>query len=197
MKNFLLTILMLISALFVGCQTDLASDSIVEGNIANGEGVTTLTISTTEATRTVLGEKSGDTYPLYWSEGDRIAANGVQSEPAVINEANAASAQFTFSTAINYPFSVTYPYTSTSTASAPKVVFPAEQSYAEGTFATQSVPMCGYLANGNAKIEMKHLAGILRFAVKSAKTDVVLEKIVITSSGAKLAGEFNVDCANF
>lgn len=195
MKNFLLTILMLISALFVGCQTDLASDSIIEGNIANGEGVTTLTISTTAATRTALGEKSGDTYPVYWSEGDRIAANGVQSEPAVINEANAASAQFTFSTAINYPFSVTYPYTSTSTASAPKVVFPAEQSYAEGTFATQSVPMCGYLANGNAKVEMKHLAGILRFAVKSAKTDVVLEKIVITSSGAKLAGEFNVDCA--
>lgn len=191
MKRFLLITITFVSVVLVGCQADVATDKA----IFDGDGVATLTVSTA-ATRTSLGEKNGDTYPVYWSEGDKIAVNGVQSEAAVINAENASSAQFSFNSTITYPYNVTYPYTYNTTGRAPKVEFPATQTYAENTFATECVPMCGYAADKSTTIELKHLAGVLRFAVKSEKANVVLQKIVITSSSAKLAGEFNVDCTN-
>ena len=61
---------LLCAILFVGCQTDTTSDINV-----NPDGSTVLTISTAQ-TRTYLGAKEGDTYPIYWSEGDRVVAAG-------------------------------------------------------------------------------------------------------------------------
>ena len=87
-KSLFLTIALLAIGL-VGCQTDPIDNSI------EGSGETVLT-ATTAVTRTSLGEKSGDTYPVYWSEGDKIVVNGVQSEAAVINSADATNAQFMF-----------------------------------------------------------------------------------------------------
>ena len=187
MKKSLILIIAMLSVALVGCQNEFNDD------YADDRGVTTLSVSTT-ATRTSLGEKAGESYPVYWSEGDRIVVNGVQSEAAVINSEDASSAQFNFSTSVKRPYNITYPYTSTSTASAPKVVFLAEQSYVEGTFASGAAPMCGY-SDSNSKIELKHLAGVLRLPVKAKKSGVTLSKVVVTSS-AKIAGEFAVNCSS-
>lgn len=175
--------------LLLGCQTDVATD------IISGVGVTSLTIALPH-TRTALGDKSGNTYPLYWSEGDKIVVNGVVSSEAQINASNPASAEFNFASSVDYPLCITYPYTSSTTASEPKVVFPSVQEYAEGTFATETAPMCAYMSNLTDKITMKHLAGALRFAIKANEQGVVLEKVVVSSASAKLAGEFAVDCAD-
>ena len=137
------------------------------------------------ATRTSLGEKVGVTYPVYWSEGDKISANGVESSEALIDENNPSRAQFSFPSVVNYPLNILYP-------SGSKVTFAAEQNYVEGTFAEGSAPMCGYVASADEAITMRHLAGVLRFAVRADK-GVMLDKIVITSSNA-IAGEFDVDC---
>ena len=96
MKKNLLLISALLSMLFVGCQTDMIDSTI------DGDGSITLTVSTA-VTRTSLGEKTGDVYPVYWSEGDKISVNGVQSEEAVINVADASKAQFTINSSVNYP----------------------------------------------------------------------------------------------
>ena len=56
------------------CATDATNDLGV--NIAGEK--TTITLSF-EETKTQLGELSGKTYPLYWSEGDRISVNGIAS----------------------------------------------------------------------------------------------------------------------
>ena len=109
-------------ALF-GCQTDPTT------TVVNGEEVT-LSISL-EPTRTSLGEKNGDTYPVFWSEGDCIAVNGVAAE-AAIDALNKSVATFTVTASA--PYNITYPYTEGLSAS--KVVFPTEQSYTEGTFAS-------------------------------------------------------------
>jgi hypothetical protein len=146
-------------------------------------GTSELTISL-PATRTSLGEKVGVTYPVYWSEGDKISANGVESSEALIDENNPSRAQFSFLSVVNYPLNILYP-------SGSKVTFAAEQSYVEGTFAEGSAPMCGYAASASEPIQMRHLAGVLRFAVK-ANSEVLLDKIVITSERS-IAGEFDVD----
>ena len=72
------------------------------------------------ATRTSLGEKVGVTYPVYWSEGDKISANGVESSEARIDENNPSRAQFSFPSVVNYPLNILYP-------SGSKVTFAAEQ----------------------------------------------------------------------
>ena len=172
----------------VACHNDTA-----EGVVC--DGVTTLSVSLPD-TRTSLGEKSGNTYPVYWSEGDKIAVNGAESDAAVVNAENASKAVFNFDTTISYPYNITYPYTSTTTAKAPKVFFPAEQNYAEGTFAEGSAPMCGYVASQSGTVTLKHLAGVAKFPLKANAEGVVLSKIVITSSRAKLCGEFAVNCQN-
>ena len=184
----LIAVALCIAALF-GCQADPTSTPI-----SGGEG-TTLSISL-EPSRTSLGDKKTDnTYPVFWSEGDRIAINGTASERAVIDPSNKSVATFTVASTIGEPYHITYPYTEGLSAS--KVVFPAEQSYAEGTFAAGAAPMCGYVASKGDEVQLKHLAGVLRLPVKAAKEGVTLEKVVITSlNGTKLSGEFEVDCIN-
>ena len=78
MRKFLLSLTTLLILFFVGCQTDLTSDSNVGVGAQNS-----LTISIVP-TRTHLGDKVGTTYPVYWSEGDKIAANGMESAAAEI-----------------------------------------------------------------------------------------------------------------
>ena len=187
MKKFLFTVATL-ALLMIGCTTD-----INDKNIAAGGSVTELTIST-QPTRTSLGGKVDDTYPVYWSEGDRIVINGTLSEEAILDGENCTEAKFKVE-ATNYPLNIVYPYTSTTTADAPKVVIPTEQHYTEGTFASGGAPMCGYATN-SATVTMKHLVGVLKFPVIGGKENIILDKIVIRSvDGAKLSGEFAVNCS--
>ena len=190
MKRFYLyiiatTLLLLLS----GC-----TDNFGDSTIPHGNNSTTLTISLTQ-TRTSLGGKSGNSYHVYWSEGDKIAINGVCSTEAEIDASNKAYAKFSVSASLQAPYYITYPHSSATSADSPKVLFSAEQSYVEGSFASGSAPMCGYAPNASEAIELSHLAGILRLPVKAEKEGVKLDKIVITSTtGKPLAGLFYVDC---
>ena len=189
MKKLLL-LLASVALFAVGCQNNL-TDETIGGSINDS---TTITVSLND-TRISLGEKDGDSYPVYWSEGDKITVNGVLSEEAQINAENKASATFQFSKVLSHPLHITYPYCASTTAETPIVEFPAEQTYAEGTFASGYAPMCGYAESKSNAISLSHLAGVLRFPVIAAHEGVVLEKVVITSQN-KIAGEFTVDCQN-
>lgn len=184
-----------LTAIFaVGCQTDNTSDNII-GNIANDDS-TTLDIALSD-TRISLGEKQDSSYPIYWSKDDKIVVNGVPSEKIQINEEDRARAIFSFNQKLDYPYAVTYPYSASTTAKNPIVEFPAEQKYVENSFDVNSTPMCGYVINKGDKISLSHLSGVLRIPIKSAYDNTILDKVVLTAtSGAKLAGEFSVDCEN-
>ena len=190
MKNFILAIIASIAILFAGCSTDVNNETKIEV-----EGITSLTLST-RPTRTSLGAKEGDQYPVYWSEGDKIVVNGVVSNDAEIEAADHTSAQFIFNESVSYPLNILYPYTTATITTEPKVTIPAEQHYTEGTFAEGSAPMCGYATTATDKVVLKHLAGILKFSVVGSKDNISLDRIVITSTnGAKLSGEFTVNCS--
>ena len=179
-----------VALLLGGCQTDTTTD-----NPVGGESTSSLTISLAN-TRTTLGGKTNGTYPVVWSEGDKIAVNGVASSEAEINATDASRASFELDAVVNYPLHITYPYTASTSAESAKVIFAAEQHYTEGTFAQGCAPMCTYVANAQTSIVLKHLAAILRLPIKS-NSNVVLDKIVITASNnTKLAGEFSVDCSS-
>ena len=189
MRNFLLLIVASVT-LFASCQTDTINE------VGAVDATSTLTVSL-ETSRTTLGDKAGGQYPLYWSDGDCIVANGEKSNPAVIGSADAKVATFSFAESLTYPIKVTYPYCETTTDTAPKVIIPAVQNYVEGTFSAGAAPMCAYVASKNDDVVLKHLSGLLRFPVKATKSGVVLSKVVITSNdGEKISGEFNVNCQN-
>ena len=188
-KVNLLALLALPMLSLVGCQADVTADTQLI------TGTTTLSISL-EDSRTALGAKEGEVYPTFWSEGDCIAVNGVKSNEVNIDPQNKAHATFSVGAVLDYPYFITYPYTASTTAKSPKITFLAEQSHNEGSFAENSAPMCGYVANTDENIVLKHLAGVLRFAIRDSKgLNTKLKKVTINSAKA-LAGEFDVDCQN-
>ncbi|MBR1961700.1 MAG: hypothetical protein IKA26_01935 [Alistipes sp.] len=82
------------------------------------------------------------------------------------------------------------------------VTFAAKQNYVEGSFDNGVAPMYGYakeatLGEGEelVPIQLKHLAGALRFSVKGLNNEV-LSKMVITSHTDGLAGTFYIRCSN-
>ena len=184
-KLFALTLV--VATLFTGC--------IADNNEINNGGTTNLLKLSIINTRTSLGVKEGNTYPVYWSEGDYIAVNGKMSQEAVIGS-DKSTASFYFDDVISTPYCITYPYCEASTADAPKVVFATEQEYTAGTFATATAPMCGYASSATGNINLKHLAGVLQLPVKADKEGVVLSYITLTATNAKIAGEFSVNCQN-
>ena len=169
------------------CTTDTTEDLGVQvSNGANGENGTLVELSLSlEESRTQLGEKVDGLYPLYWSEGDKISVNGVESGEAVINAENPASAVFAVTEAETY--SVAYP-----AAPAGKVLFAAKQNHVvEGnTFASGVSTMYGY-GEDRGNIKLNHLTGVLKIGIKG---EAILSKAQIsTVDRAPIAGTFDID----
>ena len=178
-------------AFAIGCQPDTPSD-----NTTTTDTDINLTISLEQATRTSLGLSSEEgIYPTYWNIGDEVMVNGVLSDKVTADEHNKPTATFFFAkSSISAPYSVVYPYCSLTSAEKSYVEFPAKQSYTKGTIAPNHAPMCGYAENGN-EITLQHLSAILRLPVRASKEIIGLKEVVVTStSGAKLAGIFKVNC---
>ena len=191
MKTSRLLIIVL-ATLFIGCQ----HDAPINENPIGGDSNSLLTLTTAPTSRTSLGNKVGDTYPVYWSEGDRVSVNGIVSEEAVINPQNRASAHFSINGTLSFPRSILYTgrYASDLVGC---VEFPTEQYYEEGSFKSGYAPMYGYAANANVDVMLNHLAGILRFPVKASVEGTTLRSITVEAKkGEVISGIFSVDCTN-
>ena len=211
MRNLTKIFLAVVAGMFAfSCVTDTTEDLgvKVEGNKG---GVYEVSISLEEATKTQLGEKVDGVYPLYWSEGDAIAINGVVSAPLTGVAANSDAATFTFSQPVAAPFCVVYPAPAAVAVedevveepAAPVTVYPvtfaATQPYTAGTFASGVAPMYGYAAAAaegeeQPAIALQHLTGVLRLAIKGNGEKVT--GIKVQSEKGAIAGAFTVDCAN-
>jgi len=179
------------------CVTDTTEDL----GVNLGEGQTTTIDISLEESRTHLGVKApnGDEYPLYWSEGDKIAVNGKASD--ALGEAYHGQTQATFKftgTLLNYPYNIVYPAPAegvkAATAGQQVVTFKTSQAYTAGSFAEGAVPMYGYVEDENDATQLNHLAGVLRIDVKG--NGEVLKALVVEVENGKISGNFDVDCAN-
>jgi len=106
MRNFAKIFTAIVEAFAAySCVADATEDLGVQ--VGNGEGKTTITLSLEES-RTQLGEKTGDVYPLYWSAGDQIAVNGTASTALGEEWDGKSSASFTVE-GVTLPYSIVYP----------------------------------------------------------------------------------------
>ena len=189
MKHLTKLILGVAALATLSCTTDVTEDlGVVVG------GQTNITLSLEES-RTHINGKSGDEYPLYWSAGDKIAVNGVASEPLSESSHGSASATFTINGVAEYPYNIVYPAPAEGVTAADglqAVTFLTTQEYTAGTFAEGAVPMYAQVAKEGDAANLQHLAGVLCIAPKGE--GVVLTSMTVTAENGKIAGNFDVDC---
>ncbi len=178
------------------CVTDTTEDLGVQ---VGKSGVSEIAVSL-EDSRTQLGEKADGVYPLYWSEGDAIAVNGVASAALSESYDGKVAAVFSFAQEVAYPLNAVYPAPASGVVAAEgllPVTFMATQPYTEGTFASGAAPMYGHVAapaegEEAEPLQLNHLTGALRFAVKGTHK---LASLTVAAADGKIAGNFDIDCA--
>ena len=165
------------------CVTDTTEDLGV--NLGEGQ-TTTISIALDDEARTYIGEADGNSYPMYWSEGDQITVNGHTSLALTAEDINGNNATFTIPAVLEGDYCVTYP-----AAAEGQVKFVAEQTHKDNsTFGDGVTTMYGYGESGN--LTLKPLTGILKVGVTgSAK----LTKAQISTTGNPIAGDFDIDFA--
>lgn len=191
MRKIFKTVAALAVVIFASCTNELMN----ENNAPIDSETTVVGVGLVES-KTYLGDLVDGARKVYWSEGDQIAINGNESTEIAISE-NKNFAEFTFVGNLDYPYSVLYPasaYVNPSTIS-----LPAVQAAADGTFATNCVPM-SCVAQEGEPIALHHLTSVVRLQVKlpaeSEHADHKLAKIEFRGkAGEQVSGQFAIDYA--
>lgn len=134
--------------------------------------------------RTYIGQPNVDgTYPVLWSEGDKVAVNGVEV---------AVDAKYVGTSRLKLEVAAAEEY---------KLAYPAEnikddvltvsevQKFVEGSFAVGSGVLVGY--SQTEDIKLKNLYGYLKFSVANAAN--VNRITVVAKGGESISGTFNID----
>ena len=183
MKNLMRIFIAVVAMFAYSCATDATNDLGV--NIAGEK--TTITLSF-EETKTQLGELSGKTYPLYWSEGDQISVNGIASEPLGAEWAGKAKAEFTVN-GIHAVYNIAYPATAEN-----QVLFAATQTHANNTTFGKGVTTLYGVGSPADGVVLQHLTGVLKIGVTGSAT--LTKAVVSTADRAPIAGAFDIDFAS-
>ena len=133
----------------------------------------------------------GSQYGLYWSDGDAIKVNGV--ECALKSGAGKTSGTFEGDVEEKEKYYAVYPSSAGFAGTTATFNIPETQAFADGTFASQTAPMVA--ESGSEKsFTFTNLCGILD--IRLYGTDVTVNKVVLTATGASIAGEYTYDFTN-
>lgn len=158
---------------------------------------TVITVSA-QQTKTALGAISGSKRPVYWADGDCLAMNGVTSEPLSGVPAQAATAQFVFTSAIggSAPYDILYPASLYKDATT--VTLPATQTWAAN--AVFSIPLAAQVnALTGETADLAHLGAILQLRLRkdTAVADANITKVTFKgNAGEQVSGDFAIDYAS-
>jgi len=190
MKIYRIIGLAVLSLMAAGCQVS----SVDEPN----EGELVIEVGMPEISRTYFGPSVEGARPTYWSNGDQLTLNGVESDVLSNVPEDCKTAKFRFSGDFSSPYNLLYPsvrYSSEST-----LWLPSEQVYTPCGISTDMAPMAAQLTSVSEGGTMQHLCAfvglkVLKSAVAGAPSllDVVF---FYGNDGEQICGTFNVDYAN-
>ncbi len=112
--------------------------------------------------KTYLGGSNEGKRKVYWSNGDKIAVNGVASEELSGLADNTSSTSFTFGSSPSTPYNIVYPASIYTDAT--HVTLPAVQTYRADGIDDNMFPMAGTSADGSSTT-LHHLCAIVKIAV--------------------------------
>ena len=170
---------------FVLCALACISASCQKEYIdAPGTEVTASVVS--ELTKTVLGQKNGNSWPVLWQSGDRININGNESGP--LAEGGDVNAVFSFDCQLAAPFKAAYPSSVMTAVGAG--VLPATQDFTAGSFDSDAGVLLG---TGDLNgVAFRHAMAYIAFRpTGEGKSIRSLELTAI--GGEKLSGPFSTD----
>ena len=170
--------------LAVGCSKDATNDVVVKGNkVVLGVSV--------DATRTSLGDKSGETYPVLWSEGDCVAVNGNVSTPIAAEFIGSSSASFEVS-GVFAPYKVVYPADAVD-VHGHVIVADITQDYVASSFGNQTATMVGI--SETEQISLKNVCGFIKLPIRKGDEKEIQKVVVRSNNLESLSGAFEVDYA--
>lgn len=184
--------------LFFAFLTILATSCIQEQDQNITEDTQTLSISLGEAAQTrtwIDGTDNGAAVPLWWSDGDRINVNGIESSRLSLDGQKTGISEAKFKVInITAPYSILYP------AEAYKgeengrilVAVPTEQPHEENTFSNGSLLMAGRSDTETA--ELKPTCSVIKYTI-SDEESTVIRNVVLKSltPDSHLAGKFAIN----
>ena len=190
MRNLRVFFLFAAMGLLAGCAKEMENETaeITSLKVAIAQDVT--------AVKSHMGESDGSARKLYWSNGDQIRVNGVQSAALAEIGENATEANFIFAAPLaSAPFNLLYP--ASIWADASHVTLPAVQTYRAGGFAEGMYPMAGYSADGSS-LEFHHLCAVVKVnIIRAPEVDADVHNItsVAFSGGAneQVSGSFSIN----
>ena len=158
-----------------------------QGTVVAGEELTfTLSVPESADTKTVLGVKNGDTYPVYWSEGDVVTLNGTAATEFIPSDDN-KTATATFKVAnLASPYNFIYGGVS---GTSNQVSFPSTQNYVEGSFDPAAMPMYASVNSVKENVTFSHVASLLKFSFTGTNQ---ISSINLSAGDAALAGNFTI-----
>ena len=185
MKKILFPIAMMATLLVVGC----AKDNLAEPETPEGvqEGTTVLTAVAVPSVKTVLQ----DDKKVFWTNGDKINVNGVESAALELEEA-AATATFSVGSVLSTPYKAVFPasiYKDENT-----VTLPAYQTYKEGSFAETASPMAA--VSESSTLKFSHLCAVLKLTVnlpKNSEHNTIKYVDFYAKGGEQISGDFTLD----
>ena len=172
--------------MLTGCTTDTTKE------VATNDNKVVIDLSA-DATRTSLGDKNADSaYPVLWSAGDKIAVNGIASEPLAAEYDGKTHAQFTV-TGVAAPYNVIYPAEVLQPDGSVKIS--EIQEYVAGSFAQGAAVMAGHYDTPEG--EIKNLYGFIKVTILKGDADKIIKSITLHSNDLEaMAGTFTIDYVN-
>ena len=138
----------------------------------------------------------GTTFPVYWSDGDKICVNGKNSDAlSVAPGVKTSHADFTFR-GLAQPYRVIYPAEACGNFNEDGTVLcvlPAVQVYRQESFADGAALM--YASSDHLTVQLKHACGVLRFTLSSTEA-IRISSVWVESPNASLSGRFLLDPAS-
>lgn len=183
-----------LSVLFAAACTKVSEPN--ETSVA--ESVKTYVTVNCGAVKSYLGPSVDGVRKMYWEDGDMISINGVASEPLTDVPANATSATFAFTSALEYPYKVVFPAKATTEKSldGSKVFIISPQNYTESSFDSESAVSVGYAENESSSITLTPVCAVLKLSI-SASRATALDRIYVGSRNEEqIRATFNVDSEN-
>ena len=183
--------LVALAAISAGCAKELVNpeDLLTDSNkteLVNGELTVQLSVPASANTKTVLGLKNGDTYPVYWSPEDVITLNGTAAtEFTPSDDSKTATAKFKL-TSLTAPYCFLYGGVS---GTSNQVSFPSTQNYVEGSFDPAAMPMYASVNDLKENVTFSHVASLLKFSFTGTNQ---ISSINLSAGNAALAGNFTI-----
>ena len=187
--TFISVIAMIILA--AGCTKEIDSPVREETDGVSGDGIITvkLSVPVSPDTKTSLGSKDGNSYPVLWSDSDVITLNGIAAESFTLGAGNtAATATFRLSS-LSSPYNYLY-------CGVPglgnQVTFPATQNYVSGGFDPAAMPMYASLASRSDNVIFSHVGALLKFSLTGDKK---IDSVTLTAADGdkSLSGDFTIE----